>query len=75
MEHTVRKAAGPHRRWIFAAIVLIMVLFSAYHVILFLTVPEQKAVVPAALPGPFIMFTVLMLGLGWLIWLVTARRR
>lgn len=75
MEHTVRKAAGPHRRWIFAAIVLIMVLFSAYHVILFLTVPEQEAVVPAALPGPFIMFTVLMLGLSWLIWLMTARRR
>jgi hypothetical protein len=74
-EHTVRKAAGPHRRWIFAVIVLILVAFSAYHVVLFLTVPEQDSIVPAALPGPIIMFTILILGLGWLIWLVTARRR
>lgn len=77
MDHTVRKAAGQHRRWIFAVIVLLMVLYSAYHVVLFLMMPRSEAetVVPAALPGPILMFTVLILGLGWLIWLVTARRR
>lgn len=75
MRHTMREAGGRQRRWVFAFIVLLLVAFSAYHVVLFIFLPERATIVPAALPGPIIMAIVLFVGLGWLIWFITARRR
>lgn len=76
MEHSREKAVGAHRQWAFRLWVGLTVLLSVY---LLIAIPladffvDRYRFVVAGVP--VVMFLLVVVGFGWLIWLVTARRR
>jgi hypothetical protein len=74
--HSPAEAAGEWRRWIFRIWIGITLLLAGYIVILlpFLR-DEQSGPALLGVPVPLVMILLLVVGQGWLVWLVTARRR
>ena len=74
-QHTRKKALGPQRRWIFRVWVGLTVALSAY---LLVAIPladlftDRFHFIVAAVPP--VMALLVLIGIGWLVWLVTARR-
>lgn len=76
MEHSRTKALGKWRRWIFRIWVGITALLAVYIItVLAFFRDDRIGQFAVGLPVPFVMILLLALGLGWLIWLVTSRRR
>ncbi len=74
--HSPADAGGKWRRWIFRVWIGITLLLAAYVVILLPFVRDEPiGRVLLGVPVPFVMILLLVVGLGWLVWLVTARRR
>lgn len=75
IEHTRKKARGPHRRWVFRIWVGVTVVLAAY---LAIAIPlaslfvDRYHYIAAAVPAVMILLT--FIGLGWLVWFVTARK-
>lgn len=76
LEHSQRRAVGPWRRWTFRIWIALTIVVAAYMVIILPFFRDDRA--GQFLMGvsvPFVMITLLVIGLGWLLWLVTATRR
>jgi NhaP-type Na+/H+ or K+/H+ antiporter len=75
LEHTQRRAVGPWRRWAFRVWIGLTGALALYIVTVLPFVRDDR-IGPFLLgvPVPFVMIALLMIGLGWLVWLVTARR-
>lgn len=76
LEHSQRRAVGPWRRWAFRVWIALTILFGAYIVVI-LPFFRDDRIGPflTGVPVPFVMIALLMIGLDWLLWLVTATRR
>jgi len=75
LEHSRANAAGKWRRWIFRIWIGITILLAGYIVaVLPFVGGEPTGAFLTGTPVPIVMIALLLLGLGWLIWLVTARR-
>lgn len=75
LEHSRANAVGKWRRWAFRVWIGITILLAGYLVVILPFVGgEPTGAVLAGAPVPIVMMLLLTLGLGWLIWLVTARR-
>jgi predicted lysophospholipase L1 biosynthesis ABC-type transport system permease subunit len=76
MGHSPAEAAGKWRRWIFRVWIAITLLLAGYIVILLPFVRDERiGPVLLGVPVPLVMILLTAVGLGWLVWLVTARRR
>ena len=76
LEHSQESAGGPWRRWTFRVWVGITVALAAYVVVLLAFVrDERRGHFLLGIPVPLVMILLLLIGLGWLVWFVTARRR
>jgi hypothetical protein len=75
LEHSARRAAGPWRRWAFRIWVALTIMLGVYIVaVLSFFRDDRIGQFLVAVPVPVAMFALLVIGLGWLIWLVSARR-
>jgi len=76
IEHSQKKARGPHRRLVFKLWIWITVFLAAF---LMIALPmaaffaDQYRHIAAIVPPVMIALTVI--GVGWLVWLVTAKKR
>lgn len=76
MAHDVRSATGRKRRWVFVAWIAASIIVAIY---LFAAAPfaeyfhEAHWLIAVAVPA--LMFFFLLTGLGWLVYLTTAKRR
>ena len=76
LEHSRAKAGGQWRRWTFRTWVGITIVFAAYVAILLAFVGHERiGQFLLGVPVPFVMILLLLIGLGWLVWFVTARLR
>lgn len=75
LQHTPRKALGPQRRWVFRVWVGLTIALAVY---LLIAIPfadlftDRFHFIVAAVP--FVMTLLALIGVGWLVWIVTARR-
>ncbi len=76
LDHSRSQALGKWRRWTFRIWVGITIVLTAY-ILAVLTFfrDERSAQFAVGLPVPLVMILLLALGLGWLIWLMTSKRR
>lgn len=76
LDHSRGKAVGKWRRWTFRIWVGITMVLAAYIIaVLAFFRDDRIGQFAVGLPVPIIMILLLFLGLGWLIWLITSRRR
>jgi hypothetical protein len=76
LEHSQQRAVGPWRRWTFRIWIALTIVLGAYIVIILPFFRDERVgQFLTALPVPFVMFTLLVIGLSWLLWLLTATRR
>jgi predicted lysophospholipase L1 biosynthesis ABC-type transport system permease subunit len=76
LEHSREKAGGRWRRWTFRIWIAITLVFAAYVAVLLAFVHDERiGHFLLGVPVPFVMILLLLVGLGWLVWFVTARRR
>jgi hypothetical protein len=76
LEHSRANALGKWRRWTFRVWIGITIVLAGYVVaVLPFVGGEPTGAFLAGTPVPIVMIVLLVLGLGWLIWLVTATRR
>ena len=76
LEHSREKAAGPWRRWTFRIWIGITIVLAVYVAVLLTFVRDERiGYFLLGVPVPFVMILLLLIGLGWLVWFVTARRR
>ncbi len=76
VKHSTRKAAGPHRRWVFRIWVGLTVFLAGF---LAVAIPfadyfaDRYRFIAAVVP--LVEVFLLIIGFGWLVWFVTARGR
>lgn len=76
LEHSREQAGGPWRRWTFRIWIAITIVFAAYVAVLLAFVGDERiGHFLLGVPVPFVMILLLLIGLGWLVWFVTARRQ
>ena len=76
LEHSAERAGGPWRRRMFRIWIGITIVVAAYvAVVLAFARDDRIGQFLLGVPVPFVMILLLLIGLGWLLWFVTARRR
>lgn len=76
LEHSASRAAGLWRQWAFRAWIGVTIALAIYVVsVLSFLRDDRIGQFLLGVPVPFVMIVLLAIGLGWLGWLVTARRR
>jgi uncharacterized membrane protein YhaH (DUF805 family) len=76
LEHSAESAGGRWRRRTFRIWIGITIIVAAYvAVVLAVARDDRISQFLLGVPVPFVMILLLLIGLGWLVWLVTARRR
>ena len=76
LDHSRVKAGGPLRRWTFRIWVGITIVFAVHVAVLLAFVRDERiGHFLLGIPVPLVMILLLLIGLGWLVWFVTARRR
>lgn len=74
--HTPQQSAGPWRRWMFRIWIGVTIVLGAFVIVTALFFGDERVShFLVGVPVPVTMIVLLFLGLGWLVWLVTARRR
>lgn len=75
LEHSRERAGGPLRRWTFRVWVGITIALAVYVAVLLTFVRDERiGHFLLGVPVPLVMILLLLIGLGWLVWFVTARR-
>ena len=75
MDQPQRRAVGPWRRWTFRIWVGITIALALYVAAVLPFVRDDRiGHFLLGVPVPFVMIALLLIGLGWLAYLVTARR-
>jgi hypothetical protein len=76
LNHSRARALGKWRRWTFRIWVSITIALAGYILVMLAFFRDERfGQFAVGLPVPFVMILLLALGLGWLIWLITSRRR
>lgn len=76
LEHSQPHAVGRWRRWTFRVWIALTIALGVYIVAILTFLRDDRiGQFLVAVPVPLVMIALLVIGLGWLLWLVTASRR